>query len=101
MCRNQRAHAPAQLPRMHLELALDLRLALAALEDDEVLEEPGLVVLEHLHLDRTSGSPARREETVAVCVGARADILDRGALCDLGTPDDERHHAAAIEQHEP
>ena len=82
--------AAAQLARVRLELAADLRLALAAIEDDEVLEQPRLVVLERLDLDRAAGAAARRQEPMAVGVRTRADVLHRRSLRQLGSADDER-----------
>ena len=38
---------------------------------------------------------------MAVGVRARADVLHRRALCQLGPADDERHHAPAVDQHQP
>ena len=69
---DEAADAAAQLARVRLELAPDLRLALAAIEDDEVLEQPRLVVVERLDLDRAAGAAARRQEAMAVGVRRRS-----------------------------
>ena len=48
-----------------------------AIEDDEVLEQPRLVVVEGPDLDGPAGAAARRQEAMAVGVGARPDVLHR------------------------
>ena len=68
--RDQTADAAAQPARVRLELAPDPRLALGAVEDDEVLEQPRLVVLERLDLDRPPGAAARRQKAMAVGVAS-------------------------------
>ena len=65
------AHAPLQPLRLRVELARDLVVALAALEDDEVLEQPRAVLVERPHFDRAPGAAARRQEPVPVGDGAR------------------------------
>ena len=95
------ADAAAEPARVRFELAPDLLLALAAVEDDEVLEQPLLVVVERLDLDRAARPAAGRLEAVAVGVRPGADVLHRRTLCLLRPPDDERDDASAVEQHEP
>src|SRR5688500_16877332 len=101
MGRHETTDAAAKPAGMRFELALDLRLALAALQDDEVLEEPRFVVLERLHLDRPAGAAARRQEAMTVGVRAGPDVLHRWSLRQLRAPNDERHDAPAVEQDEP
>ena len=60
------ADAALQALRLRVELARDLVVALAALEDDEVLEQPRAVLVERPDLDRPAGASARRQEPVAV-----------------------------------
>ena len=60
------ADAALQPLRLGVELARDLVVALAALEDDEVLEQPRAVLVERSHLDRAAGAAAGRQEAVAV-----------------------------------
>ena len=86
---------------MSLQLATDTLLAFGAIKDDEVLEQAGLVVVEGLDLDRPPCAATRRQEAVAIGVGARADVLNRGALRQLGPANDERHDAAAIQEDQP
>ena len=64
------ADAALQPLRLGVELARDLVVALAALEDDEVLEQPRAVFVERPHLDRAAGAAAGRQEAVAVGDGA-------------------------------
>ena len=86
---------------MRFELAPDLLLALAAVEDDEVLEQPLLVVVEGLDLDRAPGPAARRLEAMTVSIGPGPDVLHRRPLRLIGPPDHERDDASAVEEHEP
>ena len=60
------ADAALQPLRLGVELAGDLVVPLAALEDDEVLEQPGAILVERADLDRAAGAAARRQEAVAV-----------------------------------
>ncbi len=91
----------AKPPRVRFELTTDLLLALAAIEDDEVLEQPLLVVVERLDLDRAPGPAARGLEAMSVGVRPGSDVLHRRALRLLRPPDHERHDAPAVQQHEP
>src|SRR5215217_2681382 len=86
---------------MRFELAPDLLLALAAVEDYEVLEQPLLIIVEGLDLDRTSGAAAGRLEAMPVGVRSRADVLYGWSLCLIRPPDHERNDAATVEEHEP
>ena len=101
MSGDESADAPAEPPRVRFELASNLRLALATIEDNEVLEQPRPIVVERLHLDGAPRPAARRQKTMAVGVRSRADVLDERALRVLGTPDDERHHSAAVQENQP
>ncbi len=101
LCRDEAADAATELAGVRLELAPDLRFALRAIEDDEVLEQTALVVVERLDLDRAPRAAARRQEAVTVGVRAGPDVLHVGTLRDLGAADDERHDATAVHQHEP
>ena len=60
------ADAALQPLRLGVELAGDLVVPLAALEDDEVLEQPRAVFVERAHLDGAPGAAAGRQEAVAV-----------------------------------
>jgi hypothetical protein len=53
---NQTTDAAAEPAGMRFKLAPQLRFTLAAIQDDEVLEEPRLVVVEGLHLDGATGA---------------------------------------------
>src|SRR5262245_50708941 len=86
---------------MRFKFAAKLRFTLAAIQDDEVLEEPRLVVVEGLHLDRATGAAARGQEAVAIGVRSRADVLNEWALRTLGSADDERNDTAAVQEDEP
>jgi hypothetical protein len=99
--RDEPAHTGAKFARMGLELATDPLLALGSIEDDEVFEQPRLIVVERLDLDRATGSPACRQEAVAVGVGPGTNVLDCRPLRQLGSPDDERYHASAVQENEP
>src|SRR5687768_13794111 len=103
MRRHEAADAATQPPRMRFQLAPNPRLALRAVEDDEVLEQPGLVVLEGLDLDGPARAPAGRKETMPVGLGAGPDVLHvrPRALRKLRSANDEWHHAAAVHQHQP
>src|SRR5439155_26268301 len=68
--RDEPADAAAKPPRVRFQFAANLRFALAAIEDDEVLEQAVLVVVERLDLDRPAGASAGRQEAMAVRVGA-------------------------------
>ena len=69
----------------------------AALEDDEVLEQPGAVLVERSHLDRAARAAARRQEPVAVGDGAGRDVLHLAGLRRGRARDRERHDAAAVQ----
>ena len=75
--------------------------SLSPIEDHEVLEQAGLVIVERLDLDGATRAPARRQESMSVGVGARTDVLHCRALGQLGPPDHERHDTAAIQEHDP
>jgi hypothetical protein len=70
-------HASTQPPRVHLERADDPVSPLGVIEDDEVLLEPGFVLLEAAYLDRSPGAAAGRKEPVAVRQSAGRDVLHR------------------------
>ena len=74
------ADAALQPLRLRVELARDLVVPLAALEDDEVLEQARAVLVERAHLDRAAGPAAGREEPVAVGDRAGRDVLHLRAL---------------------
>src|SRR5437667_2853080 len=86
---------------MRLELTPDLRFTLIAIEDDEVLEQPGLVVVEHLDLDRAASASACRQEAMTVRVRSRPDVLHQRTLRVFRSPDDERDDAATVEKNQP
>src|SRR5215208_4680182 len=86
---------------MRFELAPDLLLALAAIEDDKILEQPLLVVIERFDLDRATGAAARRLEAMTVRVGSGADVLHGRPLRLIGPPNDERHDPSSVQQHQP
>src|SRR5262245_61454836 len=86
---------------MRFKLAPNLRLTLAAIQDDEVLEQPRLVIVERLHLDGATSASARREEAMAVGVRAGADVLDQWTLRHLGPADDEGDDAPAVQKDQP
>ena len=69
------ADAALQPLRLRVELARDLVVPLAALENDEVLEQPRAIFVERSHLDRAAGAAAGRQEAVAVGDRAGRDIL--------------------------
>jgi hypothetical protein len=98
---NEAADAPAQSTGMRFQFAADLRFTLAAIQDDEIFEESGLVVVEGLYFDRTTGPPARRQKPVTVCVRSRADVLHKRPLRVLGPTDDEGHDTSAVQQDQP
>ena len=95
------AHAALQPLRFRVELARDLVVALAPLENHEVLEEPRAILVERPYLDRAPRAAAGREEPVAVGDGARRHVLHLSALRRGGAADRERHHAAAIDEQNP
>src|SRR5205085_8019822 len=99
--RDQTADAPAEPARVRLELAPNLRLTLAAIEDDEVLEQPRLIIVEHLDLDRPPRAAACRQEAMAVGIRSRANVLHERTLRILVPADHERHDAAAVEKNQP
>ncbi len=101
MRRHETTDAATEPARMRFQLAPDPRFALRTVEDDEVFEQPGLVVLEGLDLDGAARAAARRQETMAVGLGAGPDVLHVRALRTLGSTDDEWHDAAAVHQHQP
>ena len=70
-------HAPAEPPRVRLELARDAIAALGVLEHDEVLGQPRLVFVEAADLDRPAGATARRQKAVPVGQRAGLDVLDQ------------------------
>src|SRR5690349_16794038 len=86
---------------MRFEFAPNLRFTLAAIQDDEVFEQPRLVIVEGLHLDRATGTSARREEAMTIGVRPRADVLDEWTLRALGPADDEGDDASAIQKDQP
>src|SRR5678816_3275922 len=86
---------------MRFQFAADLRFTLAAIQDDEIFEESGLVVVEGLYFDRTTGPPARRQKPVTVRVRSRADVLHKRPLRVLGPTDDEGHDTSAVQQDQP
>ena len=76
-------------------------MALAALDDDEILEQPRPVLVEGAHLDRAPGAAARGQEAMAVGDGARRDVLHLTGLGGGGARDGERNDAAAVEEENP
>src|SRR5215510_8256514 len=86
---------------MRFKLAPNLRFTLATIEDDEVFEQPRLVVVEGLDLDGATGASARGEEAMPVGIRPRADVLDEWTLRALGPADDEGNHASAVQQDQP
>ena len=95
------ADAALQPLRLRVELARDLVVALAALEDDEVLEQPRAVLVERPHLDRAAGAAAGRQEPVAVGDGAGRHVLHLPGLRRRRARDRERHDAAAVDEEQP
>ena len=69
------ADAPLQALRFRVELAGNLVVALAPLDNDEVLEQPGLVFVERPDLDGAAGAAAGRQEAVPVGDRPRRDVL--------------------------
>ncbi len=68
-------HAAAEPAGVHLEVAGDAVAAVGVAEDDEVLGEPGLILVEAADLDRAAGAAARGQEPVAVGQRTRFDVL--------------------------
>src|SRR5262245_42910749 len=86
---------------MRFKFAPNLRFALTAIQNDEVFEEPRLVIVKGLHLDGAPSPPARGEETMAVRVRPRADVLNEWTLRVLDAADHERDHPSAVQEDEP
>ena len=86
---------------MCFQLAADARLALAPVEDDEIFEQPRLVVFEGLDLDGTTRAAARRQKPMAVGLRTRTDVLNVRSLRDFRAANDERYDASAVHEHEP
>ena len=95
------ADAALQALCLRVELACNLVVALAALEDHEVLEQPRAVFVEGPDLDGPPRASARRQEAVSVGHRARRDLLHLTRLGRRGTGDRERHDAAAIDEQNP
>ena len=95
------ADAPLQALCLRVELAGDLVVALAALEDHEVLEQPRAVLVERPDLDGPPRASARRQEAVSIGDRARSDLLHLTRLRRRGPGDRERHDAAAIDEQNP
>ena len=70
-------HATTEAARVPLQIAGDPVAAIGMIEDDEVFGEPGLILLEAAHLDRSSGAAARGEEPVPIGQRAGLDVLDQ------------------------
>ena len=94
-------HAAAEPAGVHLEVAGDAVAPVGVTEDDEVLGQPGLILVEAANLDRSAGAAARRQEPVAVGQRTRFDVLDLGSGGAGGSADRERHDAPAIEEEQP
>src|SRR5207244_9266962 len=95
------ADATAEAQDLRVELAGDLVVALAALEDDEVLEQPRAVLVERPHLDRPARAAAGRQKSVAVGDGAGRDVLNLSRLRRGRARDRERHHTPAVDEEDP
>src|SRR5919109_3869909 len=92
------AHASLEPLRLRIELARDLVVPLAALEDDEVLEQTGVILLEGSNLDGASGAAAGGQEPVAIRERTGGDVLHLARLCSGRAEDGEWHDAAAVEK---
>jgi hypothetical protein len=61
------ADTPLQPLRLGIELTGNFVVTFRPLEDHEVFEQPGPILVERTHFDRASGPPARRQEAMPVC----------------------------------
>ncbi len=95
------AHPAAQAPRVRVEFAGDLGVAVLTLENDEVLEQLRPVLVERPDLDRPARPARRGEEAMAVRDGRRADVQHEPALRRFEAPDGEGHHPAAEQEQNP
>ena len=68
-------HAPAAPPRFGVEFTGDAIAALAVIEHHEMLGEPFAIVVEILDLDRAAGAARGGQETMAIGIGTRRDLL--------------------------
>src|SRR5258708_37491187 len=91
------AHAPLQALRLRVELARNLVVTLAALENDEVLEQPRAVLVERSHLDRAACTAARRQKPVTVGDGPRRHLLHLTRLRGRRPRNRERDDTSAVE----
>jgi hypothetical protein len=98
---NEAADAAAEASCVRFELAPNLRFTLAAVEDDEIFEQPRLVIVEGLHFDGATGASARSEKAMPIGIRPGADVLDEWTLRALRPADDEGNHASAVEQDQP
>src|ERR1044071_3393618 len=98
---NETADTSAQTTGMRLQLASNLRLALAAIQDDEIFEKAGLVIVEGLDLDGAAGAPTRGEKPVSVGIWTRTDVLNERPLRVFSAADHKRDDASAVQQDQP
>ena len=91
----------AQAAGVRLQLARNPVAALRVIEHDEVLGQPGAVLVEAPHLDRAPGAAAGREKAMAVGERGRFDVEHQRAGGAGRASDRERHDAAAIEEQQP
>src|SRR5207245_6320470 len=84
---------------LHVELARNFVVALAALEDDEVFEQPGPVFVERAYFDRVPRPAAGREKAMSVGDGARRDVLHLSGLCRRGASDCDWNAATGDTNH--
>ncbi len=95
------ADAALQALRFRIQLARDLVVPLAALEDHEILEQPRTILVERSHLDGAPRAAARRQEAMAVGDRARRHVLHLAGLRRRRPGDGERHDAPAVQEQHP
>ncbi len=99
--RRLRGDAATEPPRMRIELPHEPVMTLGVLEQDEVLAEPLLVVADAADLDGPAGTPAHREEAMAVGERAGAHVLHEVGLRARAATNHEGDHAAAEQEQHP
>jgi hypothetical protein len=76
-------------------------MTFAALEDDEVLEQPRAVFVERPHFEGAPGTAARRQKAMAVGDGTRRDVLNQTALRRRRPADRKGHDPATVQKQDP